>query len=65
MAQKCYDFFRHHKFDHCQTLHEDTSHRALPVHTTYSDLDHVSWSQQCQTVLTENFIILSDSFGSL
>ena len=33
---------------------------ALPTHTTFSDLDHILRSQQCQTVLTENFMFLSD-----
>ena len=26
----------------------------LPVHTTFHDLDNISGSQQCQTVLTKN-----------
>ena len=32
------------------------THWALPVHTTFSDRDHTSLSQQCQTVLTETYI---------
>ena len=28
----------------------------LPIHTTFSDLDCSSRSQQCQTALTENFM---------
>ena len=39
---------RHYKCDSCQTLHDGTTNRALPVHTTFSDLDHISRSQQCQ-----------------
>ena len=33
------DFLRHHKCDKCQTLHDGTTYRALPVHYTFSDLD--------------------------
>ena len=35
-------------------------HRALPIHTTFSDLDCISRSQQCQKVLIENVIFLSN-----
>ena len=35
-------------------------HRALPIRTTFSDLDCISMSQQCQTVLTEKFMLISD-----
>ena len=31
----------------------------LYLFTTLSDLDHISRSQQCRTVLTENFVFLS------
>ena len=37
-------FPRHYKCDICQTLHDGTSHWAFPVHTTFSDIDHVSKS---------------------
>ena len=30
-----------YKCDKCETLHNGTTHRALPVHTTFSDLDHI------------------------
>ena len=33
---------------------------VLHFQTTFSDLDHISRSQQCQTVLTENVMILFD-----
>ena len=33
------------KYDKCQTLHDGTTHQVLPVHTTFSDLDHISRSQ--------------------
>ena len=49
----------HHECDKCQTLHSGTTHCALPVHTTFSDLDQISWSPQCWTVLYENFVFLS------
>ena len=29
-------------------------------YTPFSDLDHISRSQQCQTVLTENFVFFSN-----
>ena len=32
---------------------------ALAVHTTFSDLGHISRSQQCWAVLTEQFVFLS------
>ena len=32
------------------TLHIGTSHQALPIHTTFSDLEYMSRSQQCQAV---------------
>ena len=37
-----------------------TTHSALPVHTTFSNLDCISKSQQYETVLTSyNFTFLS------
>ena len=41
---------RHHKCYICQNLHGGTTHWALAVHTTFSDLDCISRSQQCETV---------------
>ena len=32
---------------------EGSTRRALHIHTTFSDLDCISRSQQCQTVFTE------------
>ena len=43
----------------CQTLRNGTSHWALPVHTTWSDLEHISRWPQCWTVLTEFFFLLN------
>ena len=40
-------------------LHDGTTRLALPVHFTFNDLDFISRSQQCQTVLAESFIFLS------
>ena len=37
-----WDFFRYHKSNKCQTLHDGTICRALPVHYTFSDLDIIS-----------------------
>ena len=42
-----------------QPAHGDTTHQALSAHTTFSDLDHISWSQQCQMVLAENLMFFS------
>ena len=39
--------------------------RALPVHITLSDLDHISGAQQCRTVLTENVMFLSSKAETL
>ena len=50
-------FFRHNKFNKCQTLH-GTTHWALPVHYTFSDLDIVSRSHQCQKVLIDFLCVL-------
>ena len=36
-------------------------HWALLIQTTFSDLDYTSGTQQYETVLTENFMFLSDS----
>ena len=40
------DFVRHHECDQCQTLHDGTTHWALPVQTSFSNLDHISRSRQ-------------------
>ena len=44
----------------CQTLHDGSAHRALPILTTFCDLYCISRSQQYQTVLSKNFMFLSD-----
>ena len=36
------------------------THWALPVHTSFGALDHISRSQVCPTILIENFIFSSD-----
>ena len=52
--------------DKCQTLHDAMS---FTVHTTFSDFDPISRSQQCWTVVAENLmsylIKLKNKFGSL
>ena len=48
----CCDFLWQYKYLRCQTLHDGSAHWALPSHTTFSDLDCISRSQQCQTVST-------------
>ena len=53
------DFLGHCEYEKFQTSHDGT-HSALPMHTTFDDLDYISRSQQCQTVLTKNFMFLSD-----
>ena len=50
------DFLGHY----CQTLHDGITRWALLIHTTFSDFDCISRAQQCQTVLTENFMFFSD-----
>ena len=57
------DFLGQH--NKCSTLHDGTAHETLNFDTTSSDLDHVSSSQQCQTVLTENVTFLSDYLEAL
>ena len=42
-----------------------TTHWGLPVDYTFSDLDIISRSQQCQTVLTENCMFLSNEIQTL
>ena len=43
------NFLGHYK---CQTLQQ-----ALPIHTTFSDNEYISRSQQSETVLTVNFTL--------
>ena len=54
------NFPGHYICDECQTLHDGTTYYALPVHITYNDLDHISRSGECKTVLTENVLLSSD-----
>ena len=35
-------FFGHGNCDKCQTLHDGTTHLALPFDTTFVGLDHIS-----------------------
>ena len=60
--QKLYpcNFLTHYMYGKCKTLHDSSTHGALPIHTIFSDFDFISRSQQCITVFTENFIFLSD-----
>ena len=46
-------------------LHDGTAHWALPDHYTFSDLDIISRSQQCQTVLTENWKYVLIHFSTI
>ena len=55
-----WDLLTHRKCDKCQTLRYGTTHQALPLHTTFLYLYPISRSQQCRTVLTENFVFLSN-----
>ena len=50
MMQFLGDDHGHHKCDKCRILHDGSTRGALPIHTTFRDLDHISKSQQCQTV---------------
>ena len=56
--RKHLDLLRHHKCDKCQTLYYGTTYWALPVNTTFNDLDNILRSQQCRTVFIENFVFL-------
>ena len=53
------DFLGHRKCDKGKTFHNFPTYWALPTHTTVSDLEYISRSQQCQTLLTENFMFSS------
>ena len=57
--ERC-DFLGHCKYDKCQTLHDGSTYWASLIHTTFSDSDCISRLQQCQTVLIENSMFLSD-----
>ena len=59
------DFVGQYTCDKCQSLHGGSIYRTSPLPTTFSDLWHISRSQQCQTVLTENFIFLSNLVEAL
>ena len=54
------DFLEHHEYDKCQTLHDGSTHWALTIHTTFSEFDCISRSQQCQTALPENVMYCAD-----
>ena len=54
-------FSWHSKCDKiCQMLSDFTPCWVLPIHTTFSDLEYISRSQQWPTVLTKNFMFLSN-----
>ena len=48
------DFLGLRKCDKRQILHDGTAYRALTVHTSFTDLDHMSKLQQCQTFLLKS-----------
>ena len=50
---------RYHKHDKYQTLHDGTTPGALPVHTTFNDLDHISRPLQCRNCFNWKFCVLS------
>ena len=52
-------FLEHYKYGKYQTLHNGSAHWALPILTSFSDLDCISRSHQRQTVLTEIFTFFS------
>ena len=61
-------FLRHYECDKCQTLNDSSTHWALPIHTTLSDLDCISssfnWKFFVLIWLSWNFVwllITSDS----
>ena len=58
---------RHHNCNKCQSLHDGTTHRALPVHTAFTDFDLILGSQICWTVfdrkLYDVLIPLGWNFG--
>ena len=51
-------FFRHSKYDNCQTLLDGDTYWVLPIHTTFSELDCISRSQQYQTVFNWKCYVL-------
>ena len=54
------NFHGHDKYDKCQTLHGGCkcNHWALPISTTFSDLDCISRSQQSNRLLCSYLIII-------
>ena len=54
------NFVEHCKCDICETLGDGSTYWALPMLTSLSDLDCISRSKQCQTVLNGNFMFLLD-----
>ena len=52
-------FLGHYKCDKCQTLDDGTTHWALSIYTISSGLE----SQQCQTVLTKNVVLIRLSWN--
>ena len=52
------DFLGQYKYK-CKTFGVGSTPGALPIPTTFSDLDCISRSQ-CQTVLNEDFMFLPD-----
>ena len=55
-------FLGHNKFDKCRTLHDGCTHWALPIHTTFGELDCIlnsfNWKCYVCTQLSWNFIQL-------
>ena len=49
----------------CVFVHDGSNHWALPIQTTFSDLDCISRSHQCQKVLMEHFMFWSDKVQTL
>ena len=48
-------FLECYKYDNVKLCSMVLLISALPIHTTFGDFDCISRSQQCQTVLIENF----------
>ena len=66
MWQKLWrDFLGHYKSDKIKTLHDGSPHWTLSLHVILSDLDFISRSQHCQTISSENFMLLSSWFETL
>ena len=41
------NFHGQYNSDECQALHDGITHSALPIHTTFNDLEYISRPQQC------------------